>query len=578
MPLVKSKGNMYSWTTHMHTHLGGQCPHKCSYCLTGDTLILMANGSQKPIKNILVGDYIVGIERKGRYSYYTKTVVLNKSKTRRYSIKLETTNGTVVECSADHRWRNNRGEYVHTIKGNETTHNLGKYCSISCISTPTKVYKDTEKYKQGYLCGAIKGDGHLAVHNYLRKDKKYKYYEHQHHFRLACKDSEIVDTVEYYLKSVLNLGCKRFEFPMMDRSGKIIKPIAIRNHTTEAYNKIKQLISPILTSNTEWSRGFLAGAFDSEGSYNNVIRISNLDESFLSTIEQCYDTLKFRYIRENKSKSKAQVIRLLGGLSEQVRFFETVNPKIQRKFSYLFGTQVKNSTPIRNISYTNRIKTMYDLTTETGNFIANGLISHNCYVQRNRFGVNPKYQGDLRIIPQELNVNYGSDKIIFIEHMNDMFAKGVSRNWIMEILEHCCKYPNNQYIFQTKNPENALLYKHNFPKNFLIGTTIETDSDGVLFGKTQAPSPIDRYIAMLEWAYYYPEKTFVTIEPIMAFNVAILSGWIRGIRPLFVNIGADSKFSELDEPSKEDIEELIRVIKDADIEIRVKSNLERLMK
>lgn len=223
---------------------------------------------------------------------------------------------------------------------------------------------------------------------------------------------------------------------------------------------------------------------------------------------------------------------------------------------------------------------MYSWTTHVHTHLG-GVCGHEClycYVQRNRFGVNPKYQGDLRIISQELNVNYGSDKIIFIEHMNDMFAKGVSRNWIMEILEHCCEYPNNQYIFQTKNPENALLYKHNFPKNFLIGTTIETDSDSVLFGKTQAPSPIDRYIAMLEWAYYHPEKTFVTIEPIMAFNVAILSGWIRGIRPLFVNIGADSKFSELDEPSKEDIEELIRVIKDADIEIRVKSNLERLMK
>lgn len=32
MPLTKSKGNMYPWVTHTHTHLAGVCPHKCSYC------------------------------------------------------------------------------------------------------------------------------------------------------------------------------------------------------------------------------------------------------------------------------------------------------------------------------------------------------------------------------------------------------------------------------------------------------------------------------------------------------------------------------------------------------------------
>lgn len=32
MALVKSNGNMYPWVTHMHSHLRGRCPHKCSYC------------------------------------------------------------------------------------------------------------------------------------------------------------------------------------------------------------------------------------------------------------------------------------------------------------------------------------------------------------------------------------------------------------------------------------------------------------------------------------------------------------------------------------------------------------------
>ena len=32
MPLNKSKGNMYKFVSHTHSHLGGECPHKCIYC------------------------------------------------------------------------------------------------------------------------------------------------------------------------------------------------------------------------------------------------------------------------------------------------------------------------------------------------------------------------------------------------------------------------------------------------------------------------------------------------------------------------------------------------------------------
>lgn len=36
MPLNKSKGNMYEWTTHTHAHLGGECPHRCTYCFVNN--------------------------------------------------------------------------------------------------------------------------------------------------------------------------------------------------------------------------------------------------------------------------------------------------------------------------------------------------------------------------------------------------------------------------------------------------------------------------------------------------------------------------------------------------------------
>ncbi len=37
MGLNKVKGNMYDWVTHTHTHLGGECPHKCPYCYVNNS-------------------------------------------------------------------------------------------------------------------------------------------------------------------------------------------------------------------------------------------------------------------------------------------------------------------------------------------------------------------------------------------------------------------------------------------------------------------------------------------------------------------------------------------------------------
>lgn len=201
-----------------------------------------------------------------------------------------------------------------------------------------------------------------------------------------------------------------------------------------------------------------------------------------------------------------------------------------------------------------------------------------CYVQKNRFGVPERYQGKIRVIPNEFSVQYGDYKIIFIEHMNDMFAEGISSIWVQDILLHCKDFPDNKYVFQTKNPQNALKFQKFFPPNFLFGTTIETDNTAELFNKTLAPLPIERFEAMLEWSYKFPKKIFVTIEPIMSFNVATLSGWIKGIDPLFINIGADSKHSSLNEPSKELVEEFIKIIQKTSIKIEQKHNLDRLLK
>ena len=100
---------------------------------------------------------------------------------------------------------------------------------------------------------------------------------------------------------------------------------------------------------------------------------------------------------------------------------------------------------------------MYDWVTHTHSHLA-GKCPHECaycYVQAmaNVYpNMKAKYSGPARLIEEELAVDYGAGKTIFIEHMNDLFAEAVTDEMIGRIICHCNGYPENKYVFQIKNP------------------------------------------------------------------------------------------------------------------------------
>src|SRR5260370_31154264 len=52
------------------------CKHGCIYCISGDTSILMADGSTRPIAELKVGDQIYGTKWPGEYRRYVRSRVL----------------------------------------------------------------------------------------------------------------------------------------------------------------------------------------------------------------------------------------------------------------------------------------------------------------------------------------------------------------------------------------------------------------------------------------------------------------------------------------------------------------------
>jgi hypothetical protein len=197
-----------------------------------------------------------------------------------------------------------------------------------------------------------------------------------------------------------------------------------------------------------------------------------------------------------------------------------------------------------------------------------------CYVDNPRRGRAPRYCGSIRLIEKETKISLGSGRVIFKEHMNDLFSANVPADIVQMVLVHCQKWPNNTYVFQSKNPSRFQFF--NFPDAPLIlGTTIETNRD-IPKSISAAPAPVERMIAMSANNMRNIDK-FVTIEPVMDFDVDILASWIDKIRPKFLNLGADSKNHMLPEPSVDKIFALVEKLKEYGIELREKHNLSRLI-
>jgi len=93
----------------------------------------------------------------------------------------------------------------------------------------------------------------------------------------------------------------------------------------------------------------------------------------------------------------------------------------------------------------------------------------------------------------------------------------------------------------------------------------------------KAPTPSQRIVGIREIsALGY--NTFITIEPILKFDLDEFANMLIWARPSFVNIGADSKGHGLEEPSYSDIMKLYDRLCDKGIEVRKKINLARLEK
>jgi DNA repair photolyase len=93
-------------------------------------------------------------------------------------------------------------------------------------------------------------------------------------------------------------------------------------------------------------------------------------------------------------------VRIQGGLRENLRFLHMTDPAISRKRD-ITGLALKNASKLRvvEIEPLGRAMRLYDITTGTGDFISNGVVSHNCYARPSHayMGLSPGLDFETRL-------------------------------------------------------------------------------------------------------------------------------------------------------------------------------------
>lgn len=308
------------------------------------SLILTEDLRCVQIEEIKVGDMIIGFSSDdSRYLKFTTTRVLKIFRGRNHVYRIKTNHGDI--CSTYHHiWLTGPGQRLrdtYKFKSGQFLRNIST--SISPI--------ETNDYKIGYIAGSYDGDGYIS-------DK----------YRLAklVGDYEMMDMSLKY-SDELGLGLRETYY----NGGKFALDSCIITTKVSEKNYIKDIISQ--EGNDDYKKGYLAGIYDAEGSFDMTLRFYNTNERILNKIAKYLHN--FGFMTEFDIMRSECAIRILGGTSKFIDFLILVNPKSENKKIYLFNThlKIKKYSIISGLTFENDAD-VYNLETTAGNYVTNGFV------------------------------------------------------------------------------------------------------------------------------------------------------------------------------------------------------------
>lgn len=242
----------FRWTVNPYRG----CTHACTYCVSGETLVLLGDGRHRPIAELDVGDEIYGTVGGSIYRRYVRTRVLDKWITVQPAYRVVLKDGTELIASGDHRFLSNRG-WKHVANSPpqmpDRPHLTPRNHLIGTGQFAPQP-RESPEYRRGYLCGMIRGDGHIGSYTYARPSAGTM---RIHGFRLALADADALQRAREYLAQERIDTAQRL-FAAATPGHREMRAIAAASG--DAVEQITDLVQwPILPS-LDWIRGFWLGS------------------------------------------------------------------------------------------------------------------------------------------------------------------------------------------------------------------------------------------------------------------------------------------------------------------------------
>jgi 7-carboxy-7-deazaguanine synthase len=336
------------------------CDCNCHWCFPKGHSVTMEDYSKKDISEVNIGDRIWGFNKStGVLEVTTVTNVLTREEdiweVAMEDKKLLTTKDHPILVTNKHNrrtWQNPQ----------ELAASADRWAfKVPYINSP----EVTDQYMKGYLVAYFHGDGNFYQNKTMCSAKIISKVPESLEFLKEC--GKLIDV---HFKDITHQG-----------GINNIKLGGIQSNKKAEYATLISLEDSTEHCN-EYYRGYLAGIFDAEGSYDfTTIKITQLRSVNLPTcvkIEEALQALGFEYATDGKG------FRILGGFKESVRFFQHCDTKILHKRDRMYKQKYIQGDKTAKLIHVDSsrpkgFKTeVFNITTESHTYLLDDIIVHNC--------------------------------------------------------------------------------------------------------------------------------------------------------------------------------------------------------
>ncbi|MCM3884136.1 phage Gp37/Gp68 family protein [Frankia sp. R82] len=388
----------------------------------------------------------------GQNRVWEEGVVEAVWETEKPTVEFELANGARAVASEDHKWLiAKRG----ASQWWRSTVDLTFKTPVRTVRLAGGDLRTSTDYRAGYIAGVTAGDGTFRWDSSWRSDKLGF---PQSYWRVAKPESDrvVLDRLVDYLS--------HFEIDVAVRPFDSGPSVFTDNPVPMAKVETRRLAHmPLIAGlceerpTTEWMTGWLAGMFDTDASYTggNLRFHQAKPNDVLDMAVRFAKELGFELKREDYSGG-CPGARLVGGIPENIAFLAAISPAMTRRCQDFYGRRVETEDHMVVGVRRGPVRRLVDITVSTGTFVAEGMLTHNCYAATiaHRFAGTKAYPNGFNITvhPERLTAPLRRRKptTYFVNSMGDVFHDDVPDEAIVRMWAVMAATPQHTYIVLTK--------------------------------------------------------------------------------------------------------------------------------